>query len=185
MKAFISSLLFTLAFGVTDWWLPSVYFDAIEQSSESEYTLTGMYGPNSRGFFGQYAYIYLEVSGAEISDGAVVTTWATVYEPDLPIYNISIDSLGNEVLVQNGTTATPWVERIETTECRVIFKHNRGLDDYGRAYNYAPANDVDVRTYRGNITNSTITEGGRTLAYEAGNFRFVWEEPYTFYESNY
>ena len=54
-----------------------------------------MYGPNNMGWFGQYAYIYLEIGGAEIGDGAVVTTYATIVEPDLPVYEWQTDAWGN------------------------------------------------------------------------------------------
>ena len=57
-------------------------FTAIEQSFYSRYELTGRYGPNDNGYWGQNAYIYLEVGGDEIADGAVVATWMTIARPE-------------------------------------------------------------------------------------------------------
>ena len=44
--------------------------------------MTGRYGPNNMGYWGQNAYIFLEISDDEIADGAVVATWATIIRPE-------------------------------------------------------------------------------------------------------
>ena len=69
------------------WDLPFEEFTAIEKSESSEYWLKGKYGPGPDGYPGaqylsKYLYIYLEVGGAEITDDSVVTTWASLTNPD-------------------------------------------------------------------------------------------------------
>lgn len=95
MKTFAASLLAANAFAATGWWMDNVQFNAISQNSSSRYWMKGMYGPNNMGWFGQYAYIYLEIGGAEIADGAVVTTYASIVEADLPVYEWQTDAWGN------------------------------------------------------------------------------------------
>ena len=74
--------LLTSAIAKSEWRLENAEFDAINKSSRSKHSLEVKYGPNNQGYFGAYAYIYLEVGGDEIPDGSVVTTWASVTNPD-------------------------------------------------------------------------------------------------------
>ena len=134
--------------------------------------MRGRYGPNSVSWYRQYAYIYLEVGGAEMADGAVVTTWATLVEPDLPVYEWQADAWGNMTQVQVGTTAQPGATRTETAECRVIYR--TGTSD--APHTNAEYDDVDVRTYRGKLMDNTFTFIGTSN---------VWEKPVTFYEDRY
>ena len=60
------------------WYLPYSNFDAISNWGSPRYWMEGKYGANNMGWFGTYAYIYFEVGGAEIEDGAVVTMFDTV-----------------------------------------------------------------------------------------------------------
>ena len=50
----------------------------------SKYTLKGKYGPNNMGWFGNYAYIYLEVGGDVIPDNYRVVTWMEMDNPYSP-----------------------------------------------------------------------------------------------------
>ena len=96
IKFFASAVILAGANAATNWWMDNVEFDGINNAdTQSRYWLRGKYGPNNMGWFGVYAYIYLEVGGAEIPDGSVVTTWAELIEPDLPIYEYTYDDSGN------------------------------------------------------------------------------------------
>ena len=59
-------------------WMDYQQIKAIDQNFDHRYWMNVKYGPNNMGWFGTYAYIYFEVGGAAIEDGAVVTTFATV-----------------------------------------------------------------------------------------------------------
>ena len=63
------------------------------------------------GWFGTYAYIFLEVGGEDIPDGSVVTTHAHIF--DVNYY----DYKKNRTHIARGD--------FETAECRVIFDKSR------------------------------------------------------------
>jgi len=147
------------------WYLPDIEFTAIEQSFYSRYTLKGKYGPNNNGYWGQNAYIFLEVGGDEIADGAVVATWATVARPEE--FTTSTDPFTGEVKTTKVATGVPYIQT-ETAECAVIYRdlHPTGGNDViyqqngdeGVAYN-APSEDVRVRSWAGKIQNNQYTIG--------------------------
>ena len=126
----ILAVLLAAATGLDKFWrLDSRSFNAIQQNRASEFSLDVIYGPNNNGWFGTYAYIYTEVGGREIADGAVVATWATIVDSDYfdKSVNLTHEATGD----------------FETAECRVIYKKDR---------NAAPWQDVDVKTYKGTVS---------------------------------
>ena len=70
------------------------------------------------GYWGQNAYIFLEVGGDEIADEAVVTTWATIVRPEEVIE--SKDPYGN-ITTMTYKTGLSYVQT-ETAECAVIYR---------------------------------------------------------------
>ena len=159
------------AFSSAQWYLPSIDFTAIEKSYNSRYWLAGKYGPNNMGWWGQNAYIYLEVGGDEIADGAVVTSWATIIRPTE--YRTIRDPFTGAVTTEEIPTGVPYTQT-ETVECAVIYHQEppAGVEKQftpsgtttvnssgGPAevsfYN-APHTDISVRTYRGKIENGTF-----------------------------
>ena len=107
-----------------EWDLPSVDVEAIEKSHFSRYALDVKYGPFIAIDGNGYAYIYTEIYGDDIKDGAVVTTFATIAMEDW-------DKKGD----------IPF----ETPECRV---------KYSRSKKFAGIQDVDIRTYGGTYNDS-------------------------------
>lgn len=101
------------------WWLPSEEFTAFNKSFADRYYLKGRYGPNNMGYWGQYAYIYLEVGGDEIADGAVVTTWATIERP--VEYTTKTDPFTGAVTQEQVQTGVPYTQT-ETAECRMVYR---------------------------------------------------------------
>ena len=93
----VGTILFTGTFGTESWMRENVEFSAVNENLDSRYWLKGKYGPARSG---QYAYIYLEVGGDEIDDGAVVATWATITNPDFTL------------------------QSFETVECAAIYKQD-------------------------------------------------------------
>ena len=159
--------------------MDNVEFDAIEKSSSSRYWLKGKYGPNNTGYWGQHAYIYLEIGGDEIVDGAIVTTWATVLRPEEIISQT--DPFGN-VTTMTYKTGLPYVQT-EIAECAVIYRQDRpeggqvtdaivniGGEPTEITYHYAEPGSIDVRTYRGKI----LKNGDWELTTEVPN---VWSVP--------
>ena len=61
-----------------------IAFNAIERSWQSQFWQRGMYGANTRPALTlfNFPYIYLEVGGDEIQDGAVVTQWIQIEDTD-------------------------------------------------------------------------------------------------------
>ena len=141
--------------------LDGIRFDAINKGFASRYWLSGQYGPNNMGWFGRYAYIYTEVGGGEIPDGAVVATFASVFDTDYT-YNI------NENITAQYTANGDF----ETAECRVRFYHERPNGQY-----YADYDEVDVRTYKGRVNQFGVP----SLNFESN----IWNKPVTFYDSRY
>ena len=90
------------------WYLPDLEFLAIEQNFSSRYWLKGKYGPNDNGYWGQNAYIFLEVGGDEIPDGAVVSTWATIVRPEE--FTTSTDPFTGEVKTSKVETGVPYIQ---------------------------------------------------------------------------
>ena len=74
--------LLTVVFAADYWYLDYTSFNGVDQSFMSRYWLRGKYGPNNMGWFGRWAYIYLEVGGDEIAGGAIVAPWATIFDVD-------------------------------------------------------------------------------------------------------
>ena len=58
--------------------------------------MTVKYGGNSMGFFGSSAFIYMELSGDRIEDGAVVAPWAEVY--DISYYDENFNKFHNSTV---------------------------------------------------------------------------------------
>jgi len=86
------------------------------------------------GWWGQNAYIYLELGGDEIADGAVVATWATIIRPEE--YVTSRDPFTGAWTERKVETGVPYTQT-ETVECRVIYHQtppegsDRGLTPAG------------------------------------------------------
>ena len=95
------------------------------------------WGANNMGWFGAYAYTYMEIGGDEIEDGAVVSTYFSVYNTDY--YDTAI----NQTVFHNG--------EIETVECRVNYWGYHDSQDEYRGY--AEEADINVRTYVGKADN--------------------------------
>jgi len=70
------------------------------------------------GFWGQNAYIFLEISDDEIADGAVVATWATVIRPEE--FNTTRDPFTGETTTTKVETGLPYTQT-ETVECAVVY----------------------------------------------------------------
>ena len=113
------------------------------------------------GWFGRFAYIYLEVGGGEIPDEAVVATYASVFDTDYT-YKVNV----------NITAQYQSKGDFETAECRVIFKHDR--DPY---LQYASYDEVDVRTYKGSVNSFGIP----SYSWETD----TWDKSASFYDSRY
>ena len=70
---------------MSKWWLDHINFSPIPLTNVySKYTLKGKYGPNDVGWFGTFAYIYLEVGGDVIPEDYRVVTWVEIDDPHYP-----------------------------------------------------------------------------------------------------
>ena len=125
--------------------LDGIRFEGVRKTFANRYWLSGQYGPNNLGWFGRYAYIYMEVGGGEIQDEAVIATYATIFDTDY-IYNI------NENITAQYTAKGDF----ETAECRVRFRHNLEEGLQGDVSTWADIDDVDVRTYKGLVNNLNV-----------------------------
>ena len=122
--------------------------------------MAGKYGPNNLGHgyiksFGSFAYLYLEVSGDEIGDGAIVTTQVNLYDPTEP-----------STLEINGQNLT--VSYYDTIECLVVYRQNQ---------TFAPLSDVNVRTYSGRIYENGTEKWHGIYS--------IWQKPTTLTETRY
>ena len=106
--------------------------DAIREGVLSNYGMRIQYGP-SVSWFGKKAYIYTEISGAQIPNGAIVASYARIRDVD---YTYRV---GNAT---HGQDLTHYADGdIEMAECRVKFD-----EGYDRWTSYT---EVDVRSYTG------------------------------------
>ena len=92
------------------WEFESLSFTAIEKSDSDKYWMTIKYGPNNNYEGVSYAYIYMEIGGDKIADGAVVATRALIF-----------DEL--HFTRSNGTQFSDWYV-LEIAECRVIYNRS-------------------------------------------------------------
>jgi len=99
--------------------LPSREIKAIPEFGGSRYWMNVKYGPNTLSWFGNYAYIWWEMGGDEIKDGAIVAPWANIGD-------VTYDYIFNGN--QTGTHTADG--DFETVECAVVFKRDRGILEY-------------------------------------------------------
>ena len=156
-----------------DWYLPEISFKAIEQSFYSRYWLKGKYGPNNMGYWGQNAYIFLEVGGDEIADGAIVATWATIVRPEE--FTTRTDPFSGEVTTTKVNTGLPYIQT-ETVECAVKYRDlpldgsnnntyiSKDGKEQGVAYNIA-ADDIRVNSWSGKIQNNQYSLIGKNYVW--------------------
>ena len=90
----------------------------------------GTYGANEVGYWGEYVFLYMEINGAQIPEDAVVTTWATIEDPD-----------------DRGTVKT------ETVECVMTFRSS--ADSFGPRE--PELEEITTRTYQGTIEAAGTT----------------------------
>ena len=95
-----------------------IAFNAIERSWQSTYWQRGMYGANTRPALTlfNFPYIYLEIGGEEIEEGAVVTQWIQIGDADYA-FNYGNDTHPNATFHQK----QPGYEFVE---CSVRFSAN-------------------------------------------------------------
>ena len=93
------------------------------------------------GFWGQNAYIFLEISDDEIADGAVVATWATVIRPEE--FTTTRDPFTGETTTTKVETGVPYVQT-ETVECAVVYHSEPPSDAFKDA-----SGDVEQRNIGG------------------------------------
>lgn len=93
--------------------------------------MTGTYGVNDIGYWGNYAFLNLQIFAEEIPSGAFVTTWATIQRPP-------VDWVEGRTFAPHGMSYV----QTEIVECRV---------QYWKGQNYPYWEEVDVRTYTGKL----------------------------------
>ena len=82
MKTFASAVMLASAMAEFLAFEPKYTFTAVEKSPSSRYELIATYGVNGVGHWGDYAFIYMELRGAPFPADAVISTWATLFNPN-------------------------------------------------------------------------------------------------------
>jgi hypothetical protein len=111
-----------------------VNFDSISQWGLNRYWQNGAYGPNT-GWFGSYAYIYMNIGGEEIQDGAVVAQYAILESP----WSDDME-LAYCVTKYYSYQSYPAYNEIDTKN--YVFDYQGGRD--GPAYTAAPSKDPNT-----------------------------------------
>ena len=186
-KAFATSFQMAYALaeisGVMDetWDLPFEEFTAIEKSSSSEYWLKGKYGPGPRtnflpkgsvslvgaNYLSKYLYIFLEVGGAEIPDGATVTTQAIITRPQeyevIKVYDewdgdsLQAKEIANSVLHIQTDTVECAMKYITQPDEEKVLGIQEIADENESGLNYwVSLDEVNVRSFDGKITNDRL-----------------------------
>ena len=137
MKLFFSAVLAAAAVAKLEAYEPMASFAPINSSPASRYMMKGLYGANEMGYWGEYVFIYGEISGAPIPEEHIVVTWAAIQ-------------------AETESGGAPANNPVETVECTVVF---RSINP-----DYPIYNEIDVRTYAGsyNAGSDTLDVGSKT-----------------------
>ena len=127
---------------------PQVEIDAIRRGGLDRWSMKVKYGPNNLGWFGKYAYIWTEIDGPEIEEGAVVATYAKINDVDYTFMR------GNQTFTHFAN------DDVEMAECAVVYSRFR--EDWEMP-------EYKVRTYKGTNRFGYAEINGMTNVWTSGS----------------